>query len=978
MATTWNPSDSNPSITFSNGNLTALTADATGIQCVRSTTSRSTGLVMFEALLGSFTSTDWIASADAAFGLGVQAATLTPAGGAFALGGDNNSLGAFPGFRIAVVLNNVDLTSGFGAGTQDNVGSTITFAVNFTTGKLWVSSTQMRAAGFPWNNNVIGSENPASLTGGLTFSTIAGGALFIMYGGFFGRNLTLNTAGPFATGAVTGFTPWDRIVPRPLSVSQGETVAAFHGNASKVLRVFGRSGSFSSGFSSGFVTSIPQMAFSVIRGRGRLASRSQTMVANQSHAQGGLHNKSLPLGSANSASKTTSLGKTFASILLQVAAYLIPGNPFSSGFSSGFGTGSALARTLNRFVATSQAQVFTTTRALALTKGLSSTNIPFSKRATSRSFFLVMANVANALETGSQRITRGILANEAFRIIQTVGFGRAAVSASQALALPRAGRIKNIGSLNIQSLLVQTRNALTKTTTAISAEAFSVVRSMSRGISGSETQAAASVRLIGKLLSSVSAGLASFSKVAAIGPQPKLLPMGMASVAAVQKGLSLSKAVSAATAQVAALIKSTTVGLSKIVGASIGLASAFSRERFANAPITSSILGSAAAATIAGVGRIVHGFSSQAIAAVKAIAQSPLTVAGSSAVSTVKSVLKAFTTSIAEALSLAKTIGKNHLTAHDSFTFHIKTVTTLIDGASSPQSAAVQTILRTFAKILTLVGSQVAAVVKGVSTGISAVSVQGYAIIRSVGHLASVATDALMDVVGPTAVLRRQAPTVTQGMGTSLSKALATSKSVVQSSAAHIGTFLRGKVVDLTGTIATSVLRLTNLLRGTFGGNVATATTGTAHDYSARSPEIASSIASRSVIVPAVQSQTTRLVKWFHFFIARPPGVLLPPSDGPAEPPIFSAMDPADTEVFTFDWSSRAEPGDPIASVTVRSIPAGMNFVGPVFVDGYLVEVTCGPMSLPEIPTVFGLRCSVVFVSGRRSSFTIAVPVRTL
>jgi hypothetical protein len=124
-----------------------------------------------------------------------------------------------------------------------------------------------------------------------------------------------------------------------------------------------------------------------------------------------------------------------------------------------------------------------------------------------------------------------------------------------------------------------------------------------------------------------------------------------------------------------------------------------------------------------------------------------------------------------------------------------------------------------------------------------------------------------------------------------------------------------------------------------------------------------------------------RVVSWFHLFVpdlAYQQTTLLPPGGVPAEPPSFGAIDPSDQTTFAFDWSARAAFNDPIISATVVSIPKGMTFLGPVFTGGTLVEVTALPFTPPKIPATYSLRCTCVFASGRRSSFSIPVPIRRL
>ena len=131
----------------------------------------------------------------------------------------------------------------------------------------------------------------------------------------------------------------------------------------------------------------------------------------------------------------------------------------------------------------------------------------------------------------------------------------------------------------------------------------------------------------------------------------------------------------------------------------------------------------------------------------------------------------------------------------------------------------------------------------------------------------------------------------------------------------------------------------------------------------------------------ASQALVARVVTWYHLFVAPwayQQTTLLPPSGGPAEPPSFGAIDPSDETTFAFDWSSRAYANDPIVAAAVVSVPPGMTFFGPTFTTGSLVEVTVLPFSPPMVPATYQLRCTCTFASGRRSSFSIPVPIRNL
>jgi hypothetical protein len=134
-------------------------------------------------------------------------------------------------------------------------------------------------------------------------------------------------------------------------------------------------------------------------------------------------------------------------------------------------------------------------------------------------------------------------------------------------------------------------------------------------------------------------------------------------------------------------------------------------------------------------------------------------------------------------------------------------------------------------------------------------------------------------------------------------------------------------------------------------------------------------------ILGTVLGQVVAIKTWFHLFVPawlQQQTTLLPPAGGPAEPPSFSAVDPADQTTFAFDWSGRIGPNDPIVDASVVSIPSGLTYFGPPFVQGTLVQITVQPFSPLQLPVTYRLRCTVTTQSGRRSSFSIPLPVRRL
>jgi hypothetical protein len=196
--TVWNPSDKSTSITLSNNNKTATSTAINTSASVRATTAKTTGNVCFEVTVTTIQpDTD----------VGIANGTYNLAG--IGLGGDVNGIGFDPnsgGGLQGIFFSNNLLSSG---GVSSANGTHLTECFNLDTSRAWVTSDEMRAAGHPWNNDVIGNQNPATLTGGMSFSGLTC-PCFITYNEFEnGGVVVLNTAGPFAVATPSGFSSWD-------------------------------------------------------------------------------------------------------------------------------------------------------------------------------------------------------------------------------------------------------------------------------------------------------------------------------------------------------------------------------------------------------------------------------------------------------------------------------------------------------------------------------------------------------------------------------------------------------------------------------------------------------------------------------------------------------------------------------------------------------------------------------------------------
>lgn len=195
-------------------------------------------------------------------------------------------------------------------------------------------------------------------------------------------------------------------------------------------------------------------------------------------------------------------------------------------------------------------------------------------------------------------------------------------------------------------------------------------------------------------------------------------------------------------------------------------------------------------------------------------------------------------------------------------------------------------------------------------------------------------------------------------------------------------------VGSITGS-ASSLRRLTAKGASAFLRQITNAGRVDSKTVHATTPAATSSIASRGVIMRAVQQLISQAKAWYYLFVAEwayQQTVLLPAGGGVAQPPSFGPIDPQDATFLAFDWSSRANPGDAIISAAVTSDPPGLVFgPQPILISGTLVRVTVAPVAsiigfsgIDGVPPSFSLRCSAVFASGRVSNFSVALPIRTL
>lgn len=152
---TWNGSDQ-IGITLSNGNLTATYNDTGSRGGIRATTSFSTGKLYYELQLNFSASSN----------MGGTWASGTKNFATTFLGGDTLSTGAYR--DNSIYFNSGSLGSYI---TTVATGDWIGIALDLTNNKIWIMDITQ---GGGWNNAPIGSQNPATNTGGGSLTGLTG------------------------------------------------------------------------------------------------------------------------------------------------------------------------------------------------------------------------------------------------------------------------------------------------------------------------------------------------------------------------------------------------------------------------------------------------------------------------------------------------------------------------------------------------------------------------------------------------------------------------------------------------------------------------------------------------------------------------------------------------------------------------------------------------------------------------------------
>jgi hypothetical protein len=178
--TTWNPSDKNANITLSSSNSVA-TNTAFSWHAVRAVAGKSSGKWAFRV-----TPTIGV-TPEVNIGIGTSSAALS--GGA--IGTDNNAYG-YAGGNGSIYKNGAILAT-YQAYAS---GQTVDVCADLDNNRLWV-----RRAGGNWNNS--GTADPATNTGGLDISALAGTKYPIWNGYNTSDDATLDTFSPLPSGFST-------------------------------------------------------------------------------------------------------------------------------------------------------------------------------------------------------------------------------------------------------------------------------------------------------------------------------------------------------------------------------------------------------------------------------------------------------------------------------------------------------------------------------------------------------------------------------------------------------------------------------------------------------------------------------------------------------------------------------------------------------------------------------------------------------
>lgn len=212
----WDSAYKNAGITLTNGGKTATSATSAGAQAVRSTSTKSSGLVFLEFTLNAVTN-------DIAVGIGNVSEGVSPGAG---IGGDSNSAGFYAVSPAQTSYANGQQLNG--GNTASVAGEVVSMAINFNTSPptWYVTDSKMRAAGYTYNNSA--TANPATGVGGQSLTGLTGSVFYAFFNDDNGgAQCTVNFSGSFNQTVPSGYSSWD---PLPAGAITGTAAIVTSGS----------------------------------------------------------------------------------------------------------------------------------------------------------------------------------------------------------------------------------------------------------------------------------------------------------------------------------------------------------------------------------------------------------------------------------------------------------------------------------------------------------------------------------------------------------------------------------------------------------------------------------------------------------------------------------------------------------------------------------------------------------------------------
>jgi hypothetical protein len=183
---TFNPAFKNTNLTLSNGNLTAANNATGGFFSVGSTVSESSGLFYCEFTIGPSPTNSVVGIVNSSFAVST----------AIFVGDDPNGIGFVSSGAVKINASTVSTIQTF---TNGNV---VSMAVDFTHQMIW-----FRTNAGNWNNS--GTANPATNSGGISFSSVTGPNFPAVTPSAANQTITANFgATSYAESVPSGFGNW--------------------------------------------------------------------------------------------------------------------------------------------------------------------------------------------------------------------------------------------------------------------------------------------------------------------------------------------------------------------------------------------------------------------------------------------------------------------------------------------------------------------------------------------------------------------------------------------------------------------------------------------------------------------------------------------------------------------------------------------------------------------------------------------------